>query len=67
MTKNLAAFTATLAVALLAMLAGAAPANAGAGADYGAHVSDHARAEGVFSGAMNPGDHLGFAGFDHHH
>jgi len=67
MKKTLAAFTATAAVALLAMVGGAAPASAGVRADYGAHVSDHARSEGGFSGAMNPGDHHGFAGFAEHH
>jgi hypothetical protein len=67
MKKNLAALAATAAVVLLAMVVGEAPASAGTGAGYGAHVSGHARAEGGFSGVMNPGDHRGFAGFDEHH
>lgn len=67
MKKNLAAFTATTAVVLLAMVAGVAPASAGTRPDYGVHVSGHARADGGFSGAMNPGDHRGFAGFGEHH
>ncbi len=67
MKRILAAFTASVTVVLLQMVAGAAPASAGAGADYGKHVSGHARAEGGFSGTMNPGVHRGFAGFDEHH
>lgn len=67
MKKNLAALAASVAVVLLAVVAGEAPAGAGARADYGAHVSGHARAEGGFSGVMNPGDHRGLAGFDDHH
>lgn len=69
MKMNLAAFTASVAVVLLAMVAGATPASAaaGAGALYGEHVSGHARDNGGFSRAMNPGDHRGFAGFNQHH
>ena len=66
MTTNLAAFTATVAIVVLAIVAGAAPASAGARADYGAHVSGHARSDGGFSGVMNPGDHRRFVGFDEH-
>ena len=48
--------------------ADATPATGGAGADYGDHVSTHARAEGGFSGEMNPGvHHRGFSGFAGHH
>jgi hypothetical protein len=66
MKKILAALMATVAVVLLPMAAGAAPASARAGAAYGDHVSGHA-AEGGFSGTMNPGAHRGFAGFSEHH
>jgi len=52
---------------LLPTAAGAAPVTGGAGAAYGQQFSDHARTEAGFSGAMNPGDHHGFAGFDEHH
>lgn len=68
MTKKiLAAVTMSVVLLLLPTAAGAATARDGAGAGYGAHVSDHARAEGGFSGSMNPGDHRGFAGFSDHH
>ena len=55
------------ALVLLPSAAGAAPPTSGAGADYGHHIAAHARAEGGFSGQMNPGDHRGFAGFAEHH
>lgn len=67
MKKDLAAFAAAVAVVLLAMVAGAAPASAGASGGYGAHVSSHARDDGGFSGAMNPGDHRGSVEFGEHH
>ena len=31
------------------------------GADFGAHVSDHAKSRGGFSGDMNPGKHQGYS------
>ena len=67
MKKTLAALTTSVGFVLLAMVAGEVPASAEARADYGAHVSDHARAEGGFSSAMNPGGHRGFTGYDEHH
>lgn len=67
MTKTLAAVAVSVVLVLLPTAAGAATARNGAGASYGAHVSDHARTEGGFSGSMNPGDHSGFAGFGDHH
>ena len=63
----LAAVTVSAAFVLTPTAAGAAPVTGGAGADYGEHVSTHARAEGGFSGQMNPGRHRGFSGFDEHH
>jgi hypothetical protein len=66
MKKMLAAMTVGVAFVLVPAAAGAAPVTGGAGAEYGEHVSDHARAGG-FSGEMNPGRHRGFAGFDEHH
>ncbi|WP_370324138.1 hypothetical protein [Euzebya sp.] len=67
MRKFLTAATVSVAIAFLPAAAGAAPITGGAGAGYGEHVSDHARAEGGFTGQMNPSDHRGFAGFDEHH
>lgn len=50
--------------ALLALLVGVSPvAAAGGGADFGAHVAQHARAHGGFSGECNPGMHRGFVGW----
>ncbi len=49
--------------ALLALLVGASPvAAADSGAAFGAHVAQHARDHGGFSGECNPGMHRGFAG-----
>lgn len=31
------------------------------GADFGDHVSDHAKSSGGFSGDMNPGNHKGYS------
>lgn len=67
MRKILVTGVAVSTFVLLPTAAGAAPVTGGAGAAYGQHISDHARTEGGFSGAMNPGDHQGFAGFDEHH
>lgn len=67
MKKVMAAVMVTVVFALMPAVAGAAPASGGAGADYGTHVSGHARTGGGFSGDMNPGVHRGFAGFDEHH
>ena len=67
MKKMLAAVTVGIAFVLLPTAAGAAPVTGGAGAGYGEHVSDHARAGDGFSGEMNPGHHRGFAGFGEHH
>ena len=63
----LAAVTVCVTFVLTPTAAGAAPVTGGAGADYGEHVSTHARVEGGFSGQMNPGGHRGFSGFDEHH
>ena len=51
--------------ALLAVLVAAGPVSAaGGGADFGACVAHHAKAEGGFSGEHNPGGmHRGFAGW----
>ena len=65
--KMLAAVAVGIAFVLLPTVAGAAPVTGGAGAGYGEHVSNHARAGQGFSGEMNPGDHRGFAGFGEHH
>lgn len=65
--KMLAAVAVCAAFVLIPTAAGAAPVAGGAGADYGEHVSTHARVEGGFSGQMNPGGHRGFSGFDEHH
>ena len=67
--KMLGAVTVCAAFVLTPTAAGAAPVTGGAGADYGEHVSTHARLEGGFSGGqMNPGGHhRGFSGFDEHH
>ncbi len=62
----LAAVTVCVAFVLTPTAAGAAPVTAGAGAAFGEHVSTHARAEGGFTGQMNPGNHRGFSGFDEH-
>ena len=67
MKKIMATLTVAVVFALMPAVAGAAPASGGAGADYGTHVSGHARTDGGFSGYMNPGDHRGFAGFFDHH
>ena len=66
--KMLTAAAVSAAVVLIPTAAGAAPVTGGAGADYGDHVSTHARGEGGFSGQMNPGrHHRGFSGLDEHH
>lgn len=62
----LTAMTVCAAFVLTPTAAGAAPVTGGAGADYGHHVSTHARDQG-FSGQMNPGGHQGYSGFDEHH
>lgn len=66
MKKCLAASAVAVAMALLAVVAGASPASAAGPTGYGDHVSGHARAHG-FSGDRNPGDHRGFAGYDEDH
>ena len=63
----LAAVTVCAAFVLIPTAAVAAPVTGGAGADYGEHVSMHARGDGGFCGQMNPGHHRGFSGFDEHH
>lgn len=63
----LAAVTMCAALVVVPAVAGAAPVISGAGADYGEHVSTHARDSGGFSGHMNPGDHRGFSAHDEHH
>ena len=65
--KTLTAATLSVVFAFLPIAVNAAPVTSGAGAEYGAHISDHAREMRGFSGQMNPGDHSGFAGFDEHH
>ncbi len=60
----LTAATVCAAFVLTPTAAGAAPAT---GAEYGAHVSAHARDDGGFSGQMNPGVHRGYSGFDEYH
>jgi hypothetical protein len=67
MKKILLTAVAVSTFVLLPTAAGAVPMTGGAGAAYGEHISEHARAEGGFSGVLNPGDHHGFAGFDEHH
>ena len=62
MTRTLGVWAA--AIALVAMLAAAAPVfAAGDGARYGACVAMHATTEGGFTGDHNPGMHRGFAGW----
>lgn len=67
MKKILATMTLGVAFVLVPAAAGAAPVTGGAGAAYGEHVSDHVRTGDYFSGAMNPGNHRGFADFGEHH
>lgn len=51
------------AAALLVFIVGSTPVLAGGGADFGACVSQHAKAERGFSADHNPGMHHGFAGW----
>ncbi len=62
-----AASTVCAAFVLAPTAAGAAPVTGGTGADYGQHVSTHARSEPGFSSQMNPGGHHGFSGVHEHH
>ena len=54
---------AALTVAVVAVLAGAAPADADTGAAFGDHVATCAQG-GMLSGTHNPGTHDGIVGWD---
>lgn len=61
--KWIAAMTLALNFATPALVV-AAPANGGAGSEYGQHHATHAQESGGFTADMNPGvKHKGFSGW----
>jgi len=63
MSRAILCVVAAVLVLSLAVPAFATDGSGGAGLDFGQHHATHAQDNGGFTGAENPGNHRGFAGW----